>query len=184
MHAALQAGARLEWLPLETLAYSGCDGENTLRFDLAPGAEMLGWDVLALGLPAAAQPFERGRYRQHVEIAGRWLERGVIAADDALLLDSPLGLNGHRVLGTLWFAAGSPIEAARREALLDAARAACDGHDLARTAGATAPNDAVVLLRAVAPRVEPLMDLFKAVRLRWRAQAWRLDAVAPRIWRT
>ena len=184
LNATLAAGARLEWLPLETIAYSGCEGENHLRFDLAPGAEMLGWDVLALGLPAAEQPFVRGRYRQHIEIPGRWLERGTIAADDALLLDSPLGLAGQRVTGTLWFAAGEPLAPARREALLDAARTACADPGLARTAGATAPSDAVVLLRALAPRVEPLMDLFKAVRERWRAEAWGLDALPPRIWTT
>ncbi len=182
--ARLAAGARLEWLPLETLAYSGCEGENRMRFELAPGAETMGWDVLALGLPAADQPFVRGRYRQHIEIPGRWLERGTLAADDAVLLDSPLGLAGQRVLGTLWFAAGTALNAGRREALLEAARAACDGHELARQAGATAPNDAVVLLRAVAPRVEPLMGLFKAVRNRWRQAAWGCEAVLPRIWTT
>ena len=182
--ARLAANARLEWLPLETLAYSGCEGENRMRFELAPGAEMLGWDVLALGLPAADQPFVRGRYRQHIEIPGRWLERGTLAADDAVLLDSPLGLAGQRVLGTLWFAASEPLDAARREALLEAARTACADHELARLAGATAPNDAVVLLRALAPRVEPLMGLFKAVRNAWRREAWSCEPVLPRIWTT
>ncbi len=182
--ARVAAGARLEWLPLETLAYSGCEGENRMRFELAPGAEMLGWDVLALGLPAADQPFVRGRYRQHIEIPDRWLERGTLAADDAVLLESPLGLAGQRVLGTLWLAAGEPLAAARREALLEAARSACADHELARLAGATAPNDAVVLLRALAPRVEPLMGLFKAVRNAWRHEAWGCEPVLPRIWTT
>lgn len=182
--ATLARGARLEWLPLETLTYSGCEGENTMRFELVEGAEMIGWDLLALGLPAADQPFVRGRYRQNVEIPGRWLERGTIAADDATLLDSPLGLAGHTVMGTLWFASGSAMPAARRDALLEAARAACEGHALARSAGATAPNDAVLLLRALAPRVEPLMDLFKTVRNRWRTLGWELAPVQPRIWRT
>ncbi len=182
--ATLGPGARLEWLPLETLAYSGCEGENTMRFELAAGAETIGWDVLALGLPAADQPFVRGRYRQHIEVPGRWLERGTIAADDNALLDSPLGLAGRRVMGTLWFAAGTPLAAARREALLEAARETFAAHELAALAGATAPNDAVVLLRALAPRVEPLMQLFKAVRSRWREQAWALEAVGPRIWAT
>lgn len=184
VRAALADGARLEWLPLETLAYSGCKGENRLVFMLEGGAEMLGWDVLALGLPAAGQPFEHGRYRQHLEWPGVWLERGTIAAEDAVLLDSPLGLDGQRVLGTLWFAAGAPIAAARRDALLDAARGLATDHTLARQAGATAPNDRVVVLRAVAPRVEPLMDLFKAVRHAWRSEAWGLRAVLPRIWAT
>lgn len=184
VQATLAHGARLEWLPLETIAYSGCEGENRLVFTLAEGAETLGWDVLALGLPAAEQPFERGRYRQHLELPGAWLERGTISADDAVLLDSPLGLAGQRVLGTLWFAAGAPITPARRESLLDEARGAAAGHALARLSGATAPNDRVVVLRALAPRVEPLMDLFKAVRHAWRAKAWALTAASPRVWTT
>ncbi len=184
VNATLAANARLEWLPLETLAYSGCDGENTMRFTLAPGAEMLGWDVLALGLPAAEQPFQRGRYRQHLELPGVWLERGTVAADDSVLLDSPLGLAGQSVLGTLWFASGTPLAAARRDALLEAARAETGRHAPGARAGATAPNDRVVVLRALAARVEPLMDLFKAVRNVWRTQAWELEAVQPRIWRT
>lgn len=182
--ATLADGARLEWLPLETLAYSGCNGENRLVFALDAGAEMLGWDVLALGLPAADQPYERGCYRQHLELPGVWLERGTIAADDAVLLDSPLGLAGQRVMGTLWLASGTPMPAVRRDALLDAARGLAADHALARQAGATAPNDRVVVLRALAPRVEPLMDLFKAVRHAWRHEAWGLTAVLPRIWAT
>src|SRR5690606_10129198 len=49
----LDEGARLEWLPLETIAYPGCVAHNRLELQLAPGAECLGWDVCALGLPAA-----------------------------------------------------------------------------------------------------------------------------------
>ena len=65
------AGASAEWLPLETIAYSGCvRAVNHLRFDLAPGAEMLGRDVLALGLPPPNSRFVRGRYRQHIEDSG------------------------------------------------------------------------------------------------------------------
>ena len=33
----MAAGARLEWLPLEALAYSGCQAHNELKLDLAPG---------------------------------------------------------------------------------------------------------------------------------------------------
>ncbi|MBX3608128.1 MAG: urease accessory protein UreD [Piscinibacter sp.] len=182
LQARLAAGARLEWLPLETIAYSGCAGENRMRFELAPDAETIGWDVLALGLPTAGQPFERGSFLQSVELPGRWLERGRIAADDALLLDSPLGLDGRRVLGTLWFAAGAPLAPARREALLDAARS--ETADQPLPAGATAPDDAVVVLRMLADRVEPLLDRFKAVRGRWRTLAWALPDSTPRLWRT
>ena len=60
-----------------------------------------------------------------------WLERGVLDFDDPRhaertrrLLASPLGWDDHPVLGTLWFAAGAPLEERRREHLLEAARAA------------------------------------------------------------
>ena len=184
LRATLADGARLEWLPLETIAYSGCLGENLMRFELAPGAEMIGWDLLALGLPASDQAFARGRFTQCVEMPGRWLERGVIDALDARLLDSPLGWAGQRVLGTLWFAAGSALPLARRDALLAAAREAVEGDALQRTAGATAVHDGVIVLRVLAPRVEPLMTLLTRAWAAWRRDAWQLAATPPRVWRT
>jgi len=180
----LAAGSRCEWLPLESLAYSGCIAENRMRFTLAGDAEMIGWDITALGLPASAQPFVSGSFAQRIELPGRWLERGVVRADDGRLLDSPLGWAGHRVLATLWFGAGSAIADPRRDALLDAARAAMDSHVLAATAGATSPQPAVIVVRALADRVEPAMKLLTRIRAQWRRIAWDLDACPPRVWRT
>ena len=182
--AQVQAGARLEWLPLETIAYSGCIGHNAMRFALQPGAEMIGWDVLALGLPASNLAFERGSFEQRIELPGRWLERGVVKAMDTRLLDSPLGWAGHRVLATLWFAAGSALASERRDRLLDAARSASDAHSLNATAGSTAVDDAVVVLRVLAPRVEPAMALLTQVWALWREAAWHMPACVPRVWRT
>ena len=183
-HLQLAEGARLEWLPMETIAYSGCQAANRVTAALEPGAEMMGWDVLALGLPAAGLAFEAGVYSQQLELPGQWLERGRIAAADATLLQGPVGWAGHRVSATLWFAAGSALPAARRTALVDAARELLQGHELAAAAGATAPQSCVVVLRVLAGRVEPVMQLFAAVRAAWRQLAWGLAAEPPRIWRT
>lgn len=180
----VQAGARLEWLPLETLAYDGCIAENHLRLELEPGAQVLGWDVLALGLPAADAPFARGSFLQHLEWPRHWLERARIAAGDTLLLDSPLGWAGHRVLGTLWFAGLGPREAGLREQLLDGARAAIDAAPPGTPAGATSPHAGLVVVRVLAPRVEPAMRLLQAVRAAWRLAAWGLQAQPPRVWAT
>jgi urease accessory protein len=180
----LADAGRLEWLPLETIAYSGCRAESTLRLELAPGAETIGWDLLALGLPASEQPFEDGRYVQAIEMPGTWLERGVIDARDRRLLDSPLGFAGRRALGTLWFAAGASLGDARRDALLEAARAVVQGHALAAWAGVTAAQPQVVVLRALAPAVEPAHGLLTAVWKAWREVAWGLEATPPRVWRT
>jgi urease accessory protein len=181
--AAVAAGARLEWLPLEAICYSGCIAENHLRLELAPGAEAIGWDVTALGLPASGQPFERGSLLQHLEVERAWLERGRIAADDHRLLDGPLGLAGRRCLATLFFASGSALTRARREQALElasAAIAAHEGGDL--LAGATAPGPRVIAVRVLSPLVEPALALLKAIRAAWRPALWELPATLPRTW--
>jgi urease accessory protein len=106
----LAAGARLEWLPLETIAYNGCDAVNRLEFDLADGAQLLAWDVTALGLPLAGQPFEHGSFTQHLQWPGRFLEHGVIAAQDRLLLDGDLGPGRAALSGQPGLASGSPLQ--------------------------------------------------------------------------
>lgn len=178
----LGAGARAEWLPLETIAYDGCIARNRLRFSLEPSAELLGWDVLALGLPAAGLAFASGHFEQHLEWPGVWLERGRIDARDRRLLASPLGLAGRSVSATLWLASGCAIPDTRRDKLLEAARAITA--DASVISGATAPNDRVLVLRALAQRVEPAMGLLRKVWSAWRSEAWGLAGDAPRVWRT
>lgn len=184
VRARLEAGARLEWLPLEALAYNQCQAENCAVFDLAPGAELLGWDITALGLPAADQPFAEGCFTQHLEVPGVWLEQGRIAADDLRLLNSPLGLAGQRCLATLFFIAGTPIERQRRDVALDAVRRVIDAHPLRLSAGATSPHPQVLVLRVLAPLVEPVLELLRPARAAWRQALWQMDAVAPRVWAT
>ena len=200
----LQAGARLEWLPLETLCYRDCMAENHLSLTLAPGAQCLSWDVTALGwMPepthathdapsanvtraadpvGATPPAASGRLLQHLEIPGVWLERGTIAAADQRLLHSPLGLAGHGCLASVFFASGTPLSHAQREAALDAARAVIALHPLAPTAGATSPHPQLLLARMLAPQVEPALALARALRAAWRAHFWQLPATAPRVW--
>lgn len=181
-HLNLAENARLEWLPLEALCYNACRARNHLTLALATGAECMGWDVTALGLPHANQPFETGHFEQHIEVPGVWLERGTINAADHQLLHSPLGLAGHRCMASMFFATGTPLDRTRRDAALDAARAVMDLHPLKATAGATSPNDRAVVVRVLAPQVEPAMQLLRQVRSAWRAGLWQLDAVQPRIW--
>jgi urease accessory protein len=187
--AQLAEGARLEWLPLETLAYRSCIATNRMRFELAPGAEMMGWDVLALGLPAASEAFDdpahpQGRFTQEIELPGVWLERGTVRATDRSLLNSPLGWAGHRVIATMWLACGSAMTRERREDLLDAARAIQLAHPLSAQAGSTSPHDQVLILRVLADRVEPAMQLLTQVWADWRTRAWGMMPCPPRVWRT
>lgn len=192
--------ARLEWLPMETLAYDRCKAVNECRIRLAPGAEMIGWDLCCLGLPASGDAFQEGELLQHLEIEGVWLERGLLRADDRLLRESALGLDGQPVVAAVWCASGSPWPDAQRQALQQAAIKVMTGLSPAVSAGVppppmagapaavhacgvTSPNAHVVVLRALAQRVEPVFELFKQVRGAWHETLWDTPPTWPRLWR-
>ena len=42
----------------------------------------------------------------------------------------------------------------------------------------------MIVVRALAPRVEPAMALLAAIWRAWRPLAWQLEASPPRVWRT
>lgn len=186
-HVRLRLGesTRLEWLPLESIVFSGARADSRLVFELAPTAELIGWDLMALGLPTAAAPFVDGYIQQHIEWPGRWLEQGTVDAGDTPLLDSPLGFGGRRVLGLAWIAHGSGWSREALEALLEDTR-----HALASTAatglsaGATSPQEGLLVVRVLGSRVEPVFAQLRQVHATWRAAAWQLPAHAPRVWRT
>ncbi len=184
----MEDNARLEWLPLENIAYSGAIAENRLTLDLAPTAQMIGWDITALGLPAAELPFERGQFIMHTELLhpqgshSPWLERGRIAAVDQRLLTSPIGLNGHTCLATLFFIAGCAIDMPATELFLSKSRGIIATHPLHTTTGVTRAHSQVIVLRALCDHTEEALNLCKAVRGAWREIAWGLPPTLPRIW--
>ena len=188
-HPALQQvvahvsdGARLEWLPLEAIAYNDCEATNRAIFNLDPGAELIAWDVTALGLPTSKLSFTQGHFQQHLEISGVWLEKGNIRGSDTRWLNSPLGLAGQKCLASLVFAAGTAIGAKRAEKALEAAREVIEAHPLKHQAGITSAHPQVLVLRVMSPLVEPTMDLLKQVWTTWRHTLWALPSTPPRIW--
>jgi len=178
----LAEDARLEWLPLETLAYDGCHGLSRVDLDLAPGAEMLAWEVVSLGLPATGAGFSSGCLEQHWQWPGVWLERARLDGADTRLLQSPLGLDGQSTLGTLVLACGTPLTRPRREALLEACRTQIGADALATRCGVTSPNPHMLVVRALSSRVEPLMQLWQGLWAVLRREAWGMADQPPRIW--
>jgi urease accessory protein len=179
-HVADQA--RLEWVPLEALAYNECEATNRAFFHLAPSAELITWDVTALGLPSSDQAFTQGHFQQHLEIPSVWLERGNVQGNDERWLNSPLGLAGHKCFASLVFACGSPIASDRVESALEAARSIIETSPLKLQAGITCAHPQVIVMRVMSPLVEPTMDLLKQVWATWRHTLWELPSEPPRIW--
>ncbi|RZJ11216.1 MAG: urease accessory protein UreD [Rubrivivax sp.] len=182
VHATVGEGARLEWVPQETLAYPACIARNEVKLSLAPGASVFATEVLGLGLPAAAQPFDTGRLLQHLEITGQWLDRGWIDAADKALLDGPCGLAGRRVLGTLVYAQLTALGDA--EALLTDSRALLDGVPLSGVTHLASPGSALLVARVLGEEVEAVTVALRRLRLLWRERLWALAASDPRIWAT
>jgi len=180
--AHLADNAKLEWLPLEAIAYNDCEATNRAIFNLAPSAELITWDVTALGLPSSDMAFTQGHFQQHIEIPGVWLERGNIRGEDTRWLNSPLGLAGGKCLASLVFASGSAIDSDRTTQALEAAREVIESHPLRLQAGITCAHPQVIVLRVMSPLVEPTMDLLKKVWAVWRHTLWALPSRPPRIW--
>jgi len=174
--------SKLEWLPLETLAYGGCMARNRCAFDLQDESELIAWDVTALGMPSANLPFTKGLIEQHFELKRHWLDKGVIKADDHILLNSPLGLNRKKCLATLVFASAMPMSDAKRNRILDLTRNVISLNETPNLVGATSPGSRVIVVRALSDLVEPSMRLMRKIWLEWRSQIWSLDSVMPRIW--
>jgi urease accessory protein len=173
-------GGRIEWLPLETIAYNGCQGHNQLQVKLAPDAQMMAWDVLALGLPASNMPFESGSFLQHLEVSGIWLDRGLIEASDRHLMNGPVGLAGRRCLGTLVLASGSRIDPQKLELGLEQARGILA--DSSCQVGVTSPHPQVLVARVLCEQTEPARAWLQKIWGIWRLTFWGLQAHPSRMW--
>lgn len=130
-------GARLDWLPQETILFERSELSRRVEVDLGATAELLAVEAVIFGRHAMGESLSAGGFRDRWRIrqAGR-----LIHADDirlsgpiAALLDRPAALAGAGAMATLIYVAEAP------ERHLDAVRAA-----LGDTGGASAFNGKLV----------------------------------------
>jgi urease accessory protein len=117
----------------------------------------------------------RADLRLTVERDGRPLLTERLGIDDGRGLDGPSGLRGQPVTGTL-------VAVGADSADLASARRVLEDRP-ALSAGATLLDDLLVA-RALAPRVEPLMHCFRALWAALRPRLLHVEASPPRIWAT
>lgn len=107
-------GARLEWLPQETIFFDATHANLQQEVELAPGARYLGCDILCFGRSASGERFASGTVRQQLQVrqAGRllWWDQGVLHGGSSAM-QSPHVLGGATVCATL-LAAGRSADAA------------------------------------------------------------------------
>lgn len=175
-------GAMLEWLPQESIIFSGARARMETRVELAADSRFIGWDILCLGRAAAGERFEHGRFDllYRIERDGRpiWLERGGFAGNDPML-HSPAGWAGATVCGTL---------------LLSYPELPQQGSELLAACRQIAPHDQATHGLSLLPGLllaRYLGDSSEAARL-WFVRLWETlrpaycgrPALIPRIWNT
>lgn len=177
-HLRLAAGAVCEWLPQESIVYDGAVGEQTLTVDLAGDACFIGSEMLCLGRTGSGERFTSGALTLNTRISrdGRplWLEAGRIEGGGALL-DSPAGLAGQPVVGTLL--AASPQVS---EALRDACRAI----EPAAGEGGVTLLPGLLVARWLGPQAEAGQGWLRALWQVLRPALAGRAANSPRIWNT
>lgn len=175
----VQAGASLEWLPMESIVFNGAVADMQTTVNLADGASYVGWEILCLGRTASGERFARGSLRTRTELrcGGRrlWLELGRLEGDDPLMA-SPVGLAGHTVCGTL-VAAGRDIP----DELLAACRAVPAGSG---ARGGVTRLPGVCVARWLGDASEDARHWFASLWSILRPALHGGAAQAPRIWST
>lgn len=169
-----EADASLEWLPQETIFFNRARVESSMQIHLCRSARFLGWDIVALGRPAAGERFENGR------IDLRWrlfLEQRPLLQERLLLTPESVaanwGLNGAAACGTLlaW-----PVSPALPEKI---AETFAEEPDFGLTR-----IDELLICRMTSAQTGRIRSAFELVWRQVRPHLLARESSPPRIWAT
>jgi len=172
-----QDGACIEWLPQETILYDGALADLRTEVRLAGGARFVGWEVVCFGRTGSGERFGRGECRLETVLRrdGTLLrfERGHIEGGGALL-DSPAGLAGQPVCGTLLASAAG----------LDGLLPSCREVRPESGQGAVTLLPGVIVARYLGSSSEAAKRYFTQLWHVLRPAIVGIEARSPRIWST
>lgn len=170
--------AALEWLPQAGIAFDRALGRSETEVTVDERGCYIGWDLLCLGRSAAGERFREGRMATSMRVlrAGvpLWLERASIDGGSRLL-DSPVGLAGQPVSGTL---------VAVSTAITPALIAVCRAVQPTAGRGAVTRLPGLIVARYLGERADAGHDYFVRLWQVLRPVLLGCAAEAPRIWRT
>lgn len=106
---AVADGARLAWLPQETILFDGADFARSLVAELEPGARLLLVEPVVFGRTLMGEELRRARFSDRVEIrrggATLWFDATRLAGDVAATLDRPAVAAGARAAALVVYTA-------------------------------------------------------------------------------
>jgi urease accessory protein len=178
----VESDATLEWLPMESMIYDGCVGNQELDFSIQERGKLLAWEMQQWGRSARGETFARGTFSQRISVRVAdqlmWTEAMHVKGGGALL-QSPTGFGAMPCVGTMFIVGLSNVVAA-----LTSIRADCENSELSKTCGATSPFSSGIIVKAVAPEMEPLRTLFVHLREVVRPFLCVRNAEDLRVWAT
>lgn len=177
----VEAKAKLEWLPQESILFDGANVNWKTRIELEANACYMGWEIVCFGRTASGEKFSQGGLRQSTEVYSQgkqiWGEYAVVEGGDAFLT-SCSGLANRTVSGT-FLLAGYVMN----DALLNELRAIVLSHDPAAIAGVTRVGS-VVAIRYLGNSSEMAKKYFVTAWSVLRPALTGRAACVPRIWST
>jgi urease accessory protein len=137
-------GARVNWLPQETLLFDGCHLRRTLHVDLSDASELTLVEPLVFGRAAMGETLSDAQFQDNIAInrsgTPLFLDRMTLTGDIAAHLAGPSIADGAGALATVVHVSSNA------ESHLDHIR-----NHLPCTAGASLVRDDVLVIRALAP---------------------------------
>jgi urease accessory protein len=184
LHLRIGADASLEWLPQPTIVFDGAYAAAHCDIDVDACGCYIGWEILCLGRTAAGERFRHGSMQLHTRIVRAaeplWIERARIEGGSRLL-DSPVGLHGEPVSGTMVaIASAERLTQALRSGLLAACRALAPHSGR----GGITRLPALLVARYLGSRAEAAHDYFVRLWQVLRPALLGRSACTPRIWST
>jgi urease accessory protein len=164
-------GARLDWLPQETIVFDGGRLDRSIEISSSSDARVLALEALVLGRAACGETLSHGAIRDRWRVIrdGRlaWADDFLLSGDIAAQIERPSLLGGARAIATAIYTA--PNAAAQ----LDRARAA-----LAEAKAGATVVDNILIARIAASDGDALHKTVRKLLF-----VLRDGAETPRVWR-
>lgn len=166
----LDDGARIDWLPQETILFEGSAIERRLNVRMAESATLLALEILVWGRAAHGETLRNIHLRDHWRITrGRSLIHAEATRMDAMP-DSPATLQGIRASATMIFVAPGATDG------LDAARACIPVGSASPVEAGVTVLPGMLLARFLAPDSQSLRAALIPLIRHFRA------GPPPRVW--
>ncbi|GGC85699.1 urease accessory protein UreD [Undibacterium terreum] len=179
------AGAKLEWLPQETIFFDDARVMLHQTINLAADARYIGADILCFGRTASGETYNTGEIMQHTEIrrAGKliWFEQGSLMGGTSAM-QSPLALAGKTVCATV-IATGGSLDANALTVLREQTRQLAEDRDTGAQTGASQLKSLIVA-RYLGNSSEVARHWMQCVWQHLRPAVIGMPAAIPRIWNT